>query len=446
MTAVSTGYVPHLWQAEIHDAMRRFSVLVCHRRFGKTVLAINSLIDAALRHDGGDGRFAYVAPYRNQAKSIAWDYLRQFTQPVLGMKYNEGELSVEMSNGSRIRLFGADNADALRGLYFDGVVLDEVADMKPNVWGEVVRPALADRRGWCLFIGTPKGVNQFYELYDGASNGWRQPDGSRVRDKAWYASVYTVDDTEVLDRAELDMARATMTDSQYRQEFLCDFSASCDNVLITIDTVADAVRRKYQPRDLYGAPKVLGVDVARFGGDRSCIIRRHGQVVFDPKIYNGIDNMELVGLVAQEIQEFQPDAVFIDGGRGEGVIDRLRQLGYSIIEVNFGGSAVQKGRYANKRTEMWDSMRQWLVEGGQLPDNLELKRDLVTPTYSFDAANRMVLEPKDKIKERGLPSPDVADAAVVTFAFPVNVVRKSGLGRHASTNTAKAQTKYELFA
>ena len=141
-------------------------MIVAHRRLGKTVCVINHAIMKALMDTSGSGRYGYIAPYRSQAKSIAWDYVKHFTAPVPGRNVNETELTVDFPNGARIRLFGADNPDAMRGLYFDGVILDEVADMKPEVWGEIIRPALSDRNGWACFIGTPKGQNLFHELYE----------------------------------------------------------------------------------------------------------------------------------------------------------------------------------------------------------------------------------------------------------------------------------------
>lgn len=409
---IDTGYKPHKYQADIHLNLLRFSVLVCHRRFGKTVLAINTLIDAAFRVKQTEPRYAYIAPYRNQAKSVAWDYLKRFSLVIPGVKTNESDLSVSFPNKARIRLFGADNADAMRGLYFDGAVMDEVADMKSYVWGEVIRPALSDRGGWCLFIGTPKGVNQFYELYHHA-----------IADPNWYAGMYTVNDTDLpwLDDEELALAKSTMSENQYRQEFLCDFNASSENTLIPVDVITNAAGKLIELHSYCDLPRVIGVDVARFGDDRSCIQKRQGLAAFDPLIFKGVDNMHLAGLVAQEIEDWHPDVVFIDGGRGEGVIDRLRQLGYkNIIEVNFGGKATEFGRFANKRSEMWWKMAEWFEAGGVIPDNPELKADLAVPTYKFDSANRKLLEKKEDMKERVGFSPDLGDGLALTFAEPVH--------------------------
>jgi hypothetical protein len=415
-------YRPRYPQREIHARLdeSRFSVIVAHRRMGKTVCALNHIIKAAWSIRRNDGRFAYLSPYRNQAKAIAWDYLRAFAGAVPDARFSEADLECRLPNGSRIRLYGADNPDALRGIYLDGAILDEVADMKPNVWGEIIRPALSDRNGWAVFIGTPKGQNLFYDLYSGAPEA------------GWYSALYRADETGVISAGELELARAAMSEAQFRQEFLCDFSAACDNVLITIDLVSRAATRALTEADVRGAPRIIGVDVARFGDDRSAICEREGLFCHPMRVYSHLDNMTFAGIIASEISRWSPDAVFVDSGRGEGVIDRLRQLGFTVHEVNFGGAAIKSGQYANKRSEMWDAIREWLEQGGAIPNDSALKSDLSAPTYSFNAAGKMVLEAKEHIKERGLRSPDFADALALTFAMPVAPKRARGAVRNCA--------------
>lgn len=426
---VSTGYAPRPHQVEIHRGLRRFSVLVCHRRFGKTVLSVNALIDSALRCTEERGRFGYVAPLYSQAKQIAWDYLRHFTSTVPGTRLNESELWVELLNGAKIKLFGADNPDSLRGLYFDGVVLDEVAQMRPAVWGEIVRPALADRRGWCLFIGTPKGMNLFSELYHHA-----------LHDDAWYAGFFPASRTGIIPPEELAAARATMSESQYMQEFECDFSASLEDTLISISLAEEASTRVHHPDSYRHAPKILGVDVARFGDDKSVMICRQGLVAYNLRKYRDLDTMRLSDLIVQTMQDEHIEAVFVDVvGIGAGVVDRLRQLGHRPIEVNAGGSATTE-QHLNKRAEMWCLTRDWLKDGGSIPDDLELKTDLVSCRYSYDLRNRIVLEKKEDMKKRGLHSPDCAEALVLTFAQPVHVM--SDYERVVAMQSEREPTRY----
>lgn len=414
VTVVDLGYKPHRFQAEIHQRARRFTVVVAHRRFGKTYCAITTLAHGALSTRKKDARFAYIAPFLKQAKRVSWDYLKHFSRKIPYAEIREGDLSVEYPNGARISLFGADNPEAMRGIYLDGVVPDEMADFRPDVWGSIIRPTLSDRRGWAFFIGTPKGVNQFSELYQFASSGSEQD---------WVGMMYRADETNLIRDDELRSARGTMSEAQYRQEYLCDFSASADNVLITIDIVSAACKRVFRVDEIEGLPKIVGVDIARFGDDRSVIQRRHGLAALDPIIMQGLDNMEVVGRLSAVINNWKPDAVFIDAGRGEGVIDRMRQLGYTVIEVNFGGKPSDIS-YVNKRSEMWDEMAKWFHAGGGIPNHGELKTDLCVPTYKYDSANRFTLESKDDIKKRGMRSPDLGDALALTFAFPVTKARQ----------------------
>ncbi len=413
-TKVTIPYRPRFPQDKVHPLLdkKRFFVLVAHRRMGKTVMEVNHLIKSAVKNTLVAPRYAYIAPFLRQAKLIAWDYFKRFTAPIPGIKVNESELRITLPIGASLYLFGADNPDALRGTYLDGCVLDEFAQIKPDVFPEIIRPTLLDRKGWCHFTGTPKGMNHFYEVYCQAQKL------SAEDDPEWGYAVYRADETGVISPEELDQIRKVTPESSYRQEYLCDFTAAADNVLITIDMVTDACNKTYTEGDLRKAITVMGVDVARFGDDKSVICWRSGLKCYEPKIFTKMDNMTLVGEVTKIYEELKPDAVFIDAGRGEGVIDRLRQLHYPVVEVNFGGKAINE-HYKNKRSEMWGQVKEWIEAGGSLPNVPELKSDLVTPTYSFDAANRIVLEPKDKIKERLGRSPDVADALALTFAMPV---------------------------
>jgi hypothetical protein len=211
---VELDYKPRDVFWDFHERKERWAVIVAHRRCGKTVSCINELIYKALIEGKEDGRYAYVAPYYSQAKNIAWDYLLRFSQPVM-TKANQSELWVELINGARIRLFGADNADSLRGLYLDGIVLDEYADMRPRIWGEIIRPLLADRLGWAVFIGTPKGHNAFWDVYTNA-----------LKSDDWYAKTLRASQTGLLSKDELADAAKVMSQDQYLQEFECDFESA----------------------------------------------------------------------------------------------------------------------------------------------------------------------------------------------------------------------------
>lgn len=377
---------------------------------------VNALLNAALWFEAQgrqDGRFGYVGPLYKQVKRASWDYFRRYAGTVPGVKFNESELTITFAGGNKIYVDGSDNPDGLRGSYYDGVVLDEVAQMKPEVWDEVVRPMLSDRKGWAAFIGTPKGQDRFFKLYNDAKS-----------DPTWYDTLHRADETGVLDAAELESARLTMSAEAFRQEYLCDFSASSDNVLITIDLISEACQRKVVHEDaLFGLPKVMGVDVARYGADSSVIVKRHGHFTYNPMEFRQLDNMHIAGVVAQQWDEWNPDSVFIDGGRGEGVIDRLRQLGYSPIEVQFGGrkNLIDQVHYNDKRTEMYDRGRKWIEDGGVLPNHSRLKSDLCSLTYDFGGVGgSMRLVSKEQMRREGQDSTDFGDAWALSFAFPVN--------------------------
>jgi hypothetical protein len=215
MPTIEIPYAPRKQLQPFHDRKERFACIVAHRRFGKTVGAINDLIRAAITTPRENVRCGYIAPYYNQAKAISWDYIKQFTAPIPGMSYNESELRADFPNGARLRLFGADNYDSMRGLYFDDVVLDEPADFPANAWPTVIRPALADRQGRATFIGTPKGKNEFWEIYDKAT-----------RDDNWFTLVLPASETFVIPQIELNDALKTIGPDRYDQEFECSFEAA----------------------------------------------------------------------------------------------------------------------------------------------------------------------------------------------------------------------------
>ncbi len=208
-------YKPRDQIRAFHNRKERFAIIVAHRRFGKTVAAINDLIRSCFEIDRPNVRVAYIAPYLSQAKAVAWDYALEFTRDIPEIKVNHSELRIDFLNGARFRLFGADNYNAMRGLYFDAVVLDEMADFPASAWSNVIRPALADRRGSATFISTPKGKNEFWELWHEAQD-----------DPNWFTAMLKASATSILDQEELDEARRTMGDDRYEQEFECSFEAA----------------------------------------------------------------------------------------------------------------------------------------------------------------------------------------------------------------------------
>lgn len=215
MPDIVIPYQPRRQFLPLHNRKQRWAIAVAHRRAGKTVACINDLIRGAITCKQREPRFAYVAPYFSQAKDVAWSYVKRYTAPIPGCDVNESELRVDLPNKGRIRLYGADNFERLRGIYLDGVVLDEFGDMDPRAWQEVIRASLADRQGWAVFIGTPKGLNHFADQWEAA-----------LRDEAWFTLKLRASETGLIPQSELDDARKAMSEDQYLAEFECSFEAS----------------------------------------------------------------------------------------------------------------------------------------------------------------------------------------------------------------------------
>lgn len=218
---ISTGYAPRPLQARVHKEAKRFTVVVCHRRFGKTVMALNHALDRGLRNERANPQYAYIAPFLSQARRVAWDYLKSFSEKIPGVTVNEADLRIDiprpwLKDRVRIMLLGSDNPNALRGIYLDGVVCDEFGEWNPMAWREVIFPTLLDRQGWAMFLGTPKGQNAFYEVFNYARESG---------DPNWVGFLFKASETGVIPAEELAMAKAQMSIEEFEQEMECSFSA-----------------------------------------------------------------------------------------------------------------------------------------------------------------------------------------------------------------------------
>jgi len=434
---IEIPYEPRpIWRDVIHPALdeKNRAVIVCHRRFGKTVGGLNHVIKKGVLNPLRAPQYAYIAPYRNQAKRIAWEYLKYYTAVIPGLKVNQSELYVELpsrhqdSPGARIYVMGADYPDALRGMYLDGVVLDEYAQIKSNLYGEIIVPALSDRNGFAYFVGTPKGQNQFYDRYLKA-----------LKDDRYFVCRYRVDETNVLTEQQIEDMKKEMTDIEIRQELLCDFTASASNVVITIDLVTEAAARNVTQDQVQGLPLIMAVDVARFGDDDTFITFRQGLWCDKQTKLHGLNTMEVASVIANQANHRKPDGIIIDGGAmGAGVIDRLRQMGFeNVFEVNFAGAAIDKERYANIRAEIYFALAEWMRQGGSIPDDTDLKTELTVTEYKFTPGGKIILQPKEEIKELTGRSPDRADSLALTFAVPI----RKAMGRQ---QVLKSNTDYDF--
>ena len=260
MTAkvVKLDYVPRPHFVDFHQRAERWALMVVHRRGGKTVACVYDLVLKGLYTKKKNARFAYVAPFRQQAKEIAWQYLKDATEGLRDGPARESELRVKLYNGAWVTLYGADNPDALRGLYFDGVILDEYGDMKPSLLGEVILPTLTDRSGWLGIIGTSKGRNQFHAAARRAEI-----------DEEWYYKMLRASESKIIPQEDLDELKAQMTPEEYEQEMECSFDAAVKGTYYA-HLINDAQSKgRIQPKSLYDDTQKVSV-VADVGYTDTC--------------------------------------------------------------------------------------------------------------------------------------------------------------------------------
>ena len=213
--AIKLEYEPREPFVPFHQRSSRFTAMVCHRRAGKTVACVHDLVLRAMYTQKKRPKYAYVGPFRQQAKEIAWQYLKDATENIRKGNPRESDLKVTLHNDATIQLYGADNPDSLRGLYFDGIVLDEYGDMRPSLWGEIILPTLMDRQGWAVFIGTMKGKNHFYKQLERAKT-----------DPNWFYMQLKGSQSGILSTEDLAELRAQLTEAQYEQEIECNPNAA----------------------------------------------------------------------------------------------------------------------------------------------------------------------------------------------------------------------------
>ena len=255
---IQFAYSPRAQFVDFHNRAERWALLVTHRRAGKTFAIINDLVLKGLHTNKQDARYGYMAPYRTQAKEVAWHYLKQATNNLRDGAPREAELRVRLYNGAWITLYGADNQDALRGMYFDGLAVDEFGDTSPSLLGEVILPTLVDRKGWLVLSGTPKGRNQFYDAALKAE-----------QDHDWYFKRMSADTSGIIPPEDLEQIRQQMSEEEYAQEMLVSFDAALKGTYYT--TMVNDLQRKGQILDerLYDPEETVHV-AADIGFSDSC--------------------------------------------------------------------------------------------------------------------------------------------------------------------------------
>lgn len=407
-------YQRDLWKYLCNGGKR--AVAIWHRRAGKDSLSLNWTAKAMLNRVGV---YWHMLPLNTQARKVVWDAIDKKGRRVIDQVFpvplrksvNSQEMKIEFWNGSIWQCVGSDNYNALVGSNPVGVVFSEYSLADPAAW-DFIRPILAENGGWALFIYTPRGQNHGYTLYNNAIAA------------GWFAQVLTVEDTQAIDLSVVDEERrAGMPEAMIQQEFYCSFDAvnDEDRKLIRSENVRPALNRDIG--NCNSASLIIGWDPAFQGDDCSAIVRRQGRKIYGIKKYKHLNSVEAANILMAVIIEEKPRRVNIDvtGQGGIGTYDILVDRGYGHIvrAVNFASKAQNQERYSNRRAEMWDRIRLWLVD--EIPvsiidDKNNVLEDLTAPIKEYDSQGRLRLEEKKKIKERLGRSPDVGDAVALTFA------------------------------
>lgn len=405
-----------------HARTQRYAHITAHRRCGKTVACVRDTEKRALQCDHPYPKYAYIAPLLKQAKRNVWNYIKEGYYPLrqYGAKLHETELHVTYPNGARFQVFGANDPDNLRGDYLDGAIVDEFAFMNPDILTDIIMPMLADRGGWLVLIGSPNGRNQFYNMRRYALE----------HQDEWFTTLLKASETGALAKSELARMRAMMTEARYLREFECSFDVVGSKQLISAQDIEMALAREPRTSGL----RAIGADPARRGEDHFAIVGRIGSLI-RAKRYSGLESIQGAAMIYEMMQEVRPAGVFIDEvGIGAGVVDQLRVMPYfgqvGIYGVNYSHKARDDQRFRDLKAECWWLLREWIRRFASLKGDVpaQLIEDLMTPEYDFNLKGQVVIESKEEIKDRGLPSPDYGDALSNTFAVPLMAEEEAPLG------------------
>jgi PBSX family phage terminase large subunit len=310
-------------QLSIVNDKKRFKLARCGRRFGKTVLAVSTLVEEALLIN--EGLFFYVGPTYKQAKLIAWEMLLKKVRelpPELVQKINESELYVVIGNGTRIHIKGADDPDSLRGVGLDGCVLDEYADIRENVFRQIIEPALLDKKGWCLIIGTPKGYNHFYRLYTEV-----------IQKEDWGVYHFTSYDNPIIDPVELDKIKAETPPEIFESEYLAEFRRFEGLVYKEFDREAHTFQKL---PDIQFIETIAGIDWGYTNPTAMVVIKKdfdNNYWIVDEYYQTGKTTDEIIEYAKQlqgrwGINYFYPDNAEPDR------IESLQRAGLSVREID----------------------------------------------------------------------------------------------------------------
>ena len=416
------------------DKGKKRACLVWHRRSGKSKTLLNFTIKKAMQRVGV---YYHAFPEYNQGRKILWDgidkdgnrLLDHHIPPALRQSTNKTEMKIELVSGSIWQIIGADNYDSLVGPNPIGLVMDEwaVSDKYPLAW-DYFRPILVENGGWAVFPYTPRGMNHGYELHRMA-----------VANPEWFHQVLTVDDTQTISRYDIQLERESgMSEDMIQQEFYCSFIASTEDIVIPFELIHPALSREvYYER----SPKIAGLDVARFGDDRTAlIIRRAGEIIH----LETWGNTDLVQTAARVMDRYKAklfNAIAVDSiGIGAGVADILRANDIPVAMVQVSEKPMDPERFDTTRDELWWKLREWFEEGAcsisraLMPKQIQaLLKDIQDIRYKYSPTNKIKIETKDDMKKRLGFSPDIGDALCLTFTHKIRMKAQQTEYRHRET-------------
>lgn len=387
------------------------------------------------------GTYFHCFPEYNQGRKVLWEgrgkdgfkYIDHFPKALLAKNPNNTEMKIEYKNGSIFQIIGADTYDSAVGSNPVGIVFDEfsLSDKYQDAW-DYFRPMLVENEGWAVFPFTPRGRNHGFDLYQMALNN-----------PEWFCQLLTVDDTGVVDRDTIESERrAGMSEAMILQEFYCSFVSSTENIVIPFELIQASLTRDVS---FPSSPRVAGLDVARFGNDRSALVVRRGGEILHVESWGQSDVVQTAGRVIDRYRTGLFDAIAVDSiGVGAGVADILKNNGIPTAMVQVSEKSTKPERFQSQRDELWWEARLWFEEGNcsiskALMENKkqELLKDIQDIHYSYTPSNKIKVESKDEMKKRIKFSPDVGDALCLTFAPKLRQ-----LARDASTGIEKSVSRY----
>lgn len=407
------------WQVQVFEAIKggtlRLSIRSGHGVKKSATLSILVLWFLLTRTDV---KIPVIAGSQDQLSQTTWKeiafWARQLPDPLREQIEVQAERVVVKAFPDEAfavaRTASKDNPMALQGFHSRNILIavDEASAVSDEAY-EVGQGALSTPGALAILMGNPnKASGFFYRTH------------TDLRDRWWTLKVSSEDVPTARHHIDDIVKAYGKSSNTYRVRVAGEFPVADDETLISLELAESAVGRQIAPMSVL---PVWGLDPARMGMDRSALCKRRGNVVLEPiKVFQQRDTMTLAGLIVREWDETpvddRPHEICVDSiGIGAGVYDRLEELGLPVRAVNVGESPSVDGRYMRLRDELWDKARQWFeARNCVLPKDEALISELVTVQYGFTSAGKLKVEAKDDMKKRGLRSPDLADAFVLTFA------------------------------